>query len=69
MPVRKRANNKYLAYYRGSDGRERSKSFDHKSDAERWARAELAKIDRGDWTDPRLAGKVKIKADRSEVEG
>ncbi len=59
MPVRKRANNKYLAYYRGSDGRERSKIFDRKTDAERWARAELAKIDRGDWTDPRL-GQVKI---------
>ncbi len=69
MPVRKRSGNRFLGYYRGSDGRERSKIFDRKTDAERWARAELAKIDRGDWTDPRLAGKVKIHADRSEVEG
>ncbi len=59
MPVRKRGS-KFLGYYRGSDGRERSRSFDRKGDAERWARAELAKIDRGDWTDPRL-GQVKIE--------
>lgn len=42
----------WRARYRGPDGREHSKSFDRKIDAERWLRTELAKLDRGQWVDP-----------------
>ena len=53
--VTKRPNGSYLARYRGPDGRERSKSFAKAGDADRWRRAELAKMDRAEWTDPRMA--------------
>lgn len=33
----------------------RNKSFDRKIDAEKWLRNEQAKLDRSEWTDPRLA--------------
>ena len=42
----------WRARYRGPDGRQHSKSFDRKVDAERWLRTELAKRDRGQWVDP-----------------
>jgi integrase len=42
----------WRARYLGTDGRQRSKSFERKVDAERWLRDELAKIDRGLWVDP-----------------
>ncbi len=42
----------WRARYRGPDGRGHSRSFDRKTDAERWLRAELAKLDRGQWVDP-----------------
>jgi hypothetical protein len=49
----------YRARYRDPAGRERSKSFDRKADAERWlAEIEHAKA-RGLWTDPRL-GRVRF---------
>jgi integrase len=49
----------YRARYRDPAGRERSKSFDRKADAERWlAEMEHAKA-RGLWTDPRL-GRVRF---------
>jgi integrase len=48
----------------GPDGRQRSKSFLRKADAERWLREELARIDHGLWVDP-AAGEVTF-ADRSE---
>lgn len=44
--------NPWLARYRGPDGRERSKAFQRKVDADRWLRGELAKADRGLWVDP-----------------
>lgn len=47
----------WRARYYGIDGRERSKSFDRKIDAERWLSAQLVKLDRGEWVDPDL-GKV-----------
>ena len=47
----------WRARYYGADGRERSKSFERKIDAERWLSAQLAKLDRGEWVDPDL-GKV-----------
>jgi integrase len=42
----------WRARYRGPDGVFHSRSFDRKIDAERWLRATLAKIDRGEWVDP-----------------
>lgn len=33
----------------------RNKTFDRKVDAERWLRNEQARLDRAEWTDPRLA--------------
>ncbi|MDH3397894.1 MAG: site-specific integrase [Acidimicrobiia bacterium] len=42
----------WRARYRGPDGRQYSKSFDRKIDADRWLRAELADLDRGQWVDP-----------------
>ena len=42
----------WRARYLGPDGRQRSKSFDRRVDAERWLREELAKIDRGLWVEP-----------------
>jgi integrase len=72
--VARRPNGRWRARYRGPDGRERSRHFARRVDAERWARAEVAKLDRGEWTDPQrgqvtvghyasewLAGKVKIR--------
>ena len=47
----------WRARYRGPDGREHSKSFARKIDAERWIRLELAAADRGLWVDP-TAGDV-----------
>jgi integrase len=72
--VAKRPDGRWRARYRGPDHKERSRHFDRKVDAERWARAEVARIDRGDWTDPArgrltvgeysqewLKGKVRIR--------
>jgi integrase len=50
--VARRPDGRWRARYRGPDHKERSRHFDRKSDAERWARAEVARIDRGEWTDP-----------------
>ena len=44
----------WRARYWYVDGRQRSKSFGRKVDAERWLRSELAKLDRGEWVDPEL---------------
>ena len=44
----------WRARYWYVDGRQRSKSFGRKVDAERWLRSELAKVDRGEWVDPEL---------------
>jgi integrase len=52
--IRKRSNRPapWRAGYRGPDGREHSRSFERKVDAERWLRDELHKQDRGLWVDP-----------------
>jgi integrase len=42
----------WRARYLGPDGRQRSRSFDRRIDAERWLRTQLAKLDRGEWVDP-----------------
>ena len=52
--IQRRAKDKWRARYIGPDGRERSKTFSRKTDAERYlATVEASKV-RGDWVDPRL---------------
>ncbi|HZU72729.1 MAG TPA: tyrosine-type recombinase/integrase [Acidimicrobiales bacterium] len=47
-----RRNGRWQAAYRGPDGRERTKTFDRKVDAERWLTAAQADLLRGTWVDP-----------------
>lgn len=47
----------WLARYRGPDGRQHSRTFKRKIDAERWLRTEESRGDRGEWVDP-TAGQV-----------
>ena len=49
----------WLARYRGPDGRQHSRAFKRKIDAERWLRAEESRGDRGEWVDP-TAGQVTL---------
>lgn len=49
-----RRGNSWRARYRGPDGRERNKSFQRKSDAERWLTQQRSLMAQGDWTDPAL---------------
>lgn len=50
--IEKRTNGRWRARYRAPDGRERSKTFDRRVDADRWLAGMTAAIHRGDWTDP-----------------
>ncbi len=50
----------WRARYRGPDGRQHSKAFARKVDADKWLRGELAKADRGEWVDPG-AGSVSVE--------
>jgi integrase len=59
--VEKRGPGRYRARYRGPDGRERSKTFKRKLDAERWAASMEADVARGAWRDPRL-GEMRLAA-------
>jgi len=43
---------RWRARHRGPDGRERSKTFAKKSDAERWLATQQASVAKGDWIDP-----------------
>lgn len=52
--IEKRKNGRYRARYRGPDGRERSRTFDRKLDANAWVTSQEAAGDRGEWTDPTL---------------
>lgn len=47
-----RRGSSWRARYYGPDGRQRSKSFARKSDAERWVTEQRSLIAQGDWTDP-----------------
>ena len=40
--------------YRGPDGSQRTQSFERRHDAEKWLNDEMAKLSKGDWTDPGL---------------
>jgi integrase len=43
----------WLARYRGPDGRQHSKAFRRKVDAQQWLRGEESTADRAEWVDPR----------------
>lgn len=60
--IRKRQDrpSPWRAGYRGPDGREHSRSFVRKVDAERWLRSELQKVDLGIWVDPE-AGNISVE--------
>lgn len=51
----KRGERRYRARYIGPDGRERSQTFERKSDAEKFWKEQEASITRGDWIDPAMA--------------
>src|SRR5215203_1493648 len=53
--VEKRTTGRWRARYRGPDGRERSKTFDRRVDADRWLAGVSFAIARGEWTDPARA--------------
>ena len=53
--VAKTEQGRWKARYRTPDGRTRSKTFDRKSDAEKWLRAELGRRDRHEWVDPAMS--------------
>jgi integrase len=50
----------YLVRYRGPDGKERSKQFKRRRDAERFASLVEVDLARGDWVDPRL-GRITVE--------
>src|SRR5688572_29970604 len=52
--IEKRGAGRWRARHRGPDGRERSRTFERRADAERWlASVETSKA-RGEWVDPAL---------------
>jgi integrase len=58
--IEKRGPGRWRARYRGPDGRERSQTFERKTDAERWlAQVETDKA-RGQWVDP-AAGRITLE--------
>ncbi len=52
---------RYEVRLRGADGKERSRTFRTKREAERYERTQLTAIEQGLWIDPR-AGKVTLNA-------
>ncbi len=52
--VERRGPSRWRARYRGPDGRERSKTFERRSDAERWVASMQTSRARGEWVDPAL---------------
>lgn len=54
----------WRARYTASDRKQKSKSFKTKAEAQRWLRAEIARIDRGSWTDP--SGGMQLYGEFSE---
>ena len=55
--IEKRTRGKHVSWrarYRAPDGRERSKTFTRRVDAERWLTSTSADVLRGDWIDPKL---------------
>jgi hypothetical protein len=65
--VQKRSNGRYKARYRAVDGKERSRTFDRKVEAQRWLTTETADLARGNWTDPGL-GRMTFDLGRQVLE-
>ena len=57
--IEKRGPSRWRARYRAPDGRERSKTFTKKVDAERWLNGIEVSKARGDWVDPSL-GRITV---------
>lgn len=53
--VQKRAEGRWLATYKGADGRRRAKSFPRKKDADDWLAEQSVAVRSGSWIDPRAA--------------
>ena len=53
--VTKTERGRWKARYRAPNGRTRSKTWDRKTDAEKWLRAELGRRDRHEWIDPAMS--------------
>jgi integrase len=60
--VEKRGEKRWRARYRGPDGRERSRTFERKVDADRWLDTIRGDLSRGDWIDPELARRTTVEA-------
>lgn len=60
--VEKRGDKRWRARYRGPDGRERSKTFARKLDADRWLDTVRGDLARGDWIDPALAQRTTVRS-------
>jgi integrase len=52
--IQRRGPSRYRARHRGPDGREHSRTFDRRADAERWLAAQETALNRGEWSDPAL---------------
>lgn len=52
---------RYDVRYRGTDGKERSRTFRTRKEAERYERAQHTAIDQGVWVDPR-SGRVTLRS-------
>ena len=57
--ITKTPHGRWKARYRAPDGKTPAKTFDRKSDAQRWRREEMSLIDRGGYVDPKL-GKTRF---------
>jgi hypothetical protein len=58
--IKQTAGGRWQASYRKLDGKEISKTFDKRHDAERWRREGLAARDRGGMVDPK-AGRTTVR--------
>jgi integrase len=52
--IQRRGAHRWKARYRGPDGKERSRTFERRSDAERWLVGQTSGMLRGEWIDPTL---------------
>lgn len=52
--IERRGQGRWRARYRGPDGRERSRTFERRTDAERWLASVEVSKSKGDWVDPAL---------------
>jgi integrase len=68
----KSVDRRWRARYRAADGRERSKAFTRRVDADRWLRDQVSSLDRGEWVDPvrsRLTFEAFVPTWRSWADG